>query len=498
MPTKNIIIDRHNFNTCNQKQSEAFPSYLATIKILAKKCEFGTLNDELIRDRIVCGIYSDRVRKQLLREAALTLSSAVMICMASEQSDKNSKLLQKETNVHYVKTGGDKSNKHKQRDWHGSKTPTEHKNSDACYNCNTVHAHYRKSCPAYGKQCQNCMCYGHYATVCRKPKSAHKTHYKPNSSKAKHSYKVNELHENESESENYFHCDIIDDPSNKEAIHIDLTMMNTKAVLTVKIDTGAKINCISKNNLKRVNKDAKINSAVKINLIAYGGQQIETVGTTTLRTIVSLSSSGLQQLLNICHDYCELHDLTFNAKKSMCMYFSIDMNKHCGLPVIYLGNSVCQFVKEVKYLGVMIHSSMKTTIDVARQTRKFYMQANLLLRNFRYCSDDVKCTLFQSYCTNMYCCQLWFNSTKSSLIKLSTSYNSVLRRLLCISKPYSASSMFVSRGIPSFAELLRKSIYRFKNRIELSSNSIITACLSPLIYISSPIRKWWSSVLYMN
>ena len=214
--------------------------------------------------------------------------------------------------------------------------------------------------------------------------------------------------------------------------------------------------------------------------------------------IVSLSSSGLQQLLNICHDYCELHDLTFNAKKSMCMYFSIDMNKHCGLPVIYLGNSVCQFVKEVKYLGVMIHSSMKTTIDVARQTRKFYMQANLLLRNFRYCSDDVKCTLFQSYCTNMYCCQLWFNSTKSSLIKLSTSYNSVLRRLLCISKPYSASSMFVSRGIPSFAELLRKSIYRFKNRIELSSNSIITACLSPLIYISSPIRKWWSSVLYMN
>ena len=56
----------------------------------------------------------------------------------------------------------------------------------------------------------------------------------------------------------------------------------------------------------------------------------------------------LPQLLNICHDYCELHDLTFNAKKTMCMYFSIDINKHCGLPVIYLGTSVCQFVKEVK------------------------------------------------------------------------------------------------------------------------------------------------------
>ena len=140
---------------------------------------------------------------------------------------------------------------------------------------------------------------------------------------------------------------------------------------------------------------------------------------------------------------------------------------------------------------------MKTTIDVTRQTRKFYMQANLLLRNFRDCSDDVKCSLFQTYFTDMYCCQLWFNSTKNSISKLSTSYNSVLRRL-CISKPYSASNMFVSRGIPSFAELLRKSIYRFTKRIEVSSNSIIAACLSPLLYISSSVSKWWSSLLYVN
>ena len=61
---------------------------------------------------------------------------------------------------------------------------------------------------------------------------------------------------------------------------------------------------------------------------------------------------------------------------------------------------------------------------------------------------DIKCSLFQTNCTNMYYCQLWCNSTKGSINKLSTSYNSVLRRLLCISKPYSASNMFVSRGIP--------------------------------------------------
>ena len=57
------------------------------------------------------------------------------------------------------------------------------------------------------------------------------------------------------------------------------------------------------------------------------------------------------------------------------MYFSIDINKHCGLPVIYLGNCVRQCVKEVKHLL----TSIKTTLDVARQTREFYMQANILL-----------------------------------------------------------------------------------------------------------------------
>ena len=41
------------------------------------------------------------------------------------------------------------------------------------------------------------------------------------------------------------------------------------------------------------------------------------------------------------------------------------------------------FVQEVKYLGVLLDSSMKTSIDVSRQTQKFYAQANMILRNFQ-------------------------------------------------------------------------------------------------------------------
>ena len=59
---------------------------------------------------------------------------------------------------------------------------------------------------------------------------------------------------------------------------------------------------------------------------------------------------------------------------------------------------------------------------------------------------------------------LCFNSTSSSVKNLECGYNSVLRRLLCIRMPYSASEMFVIHGIPSFYELLHKYTYIHSER----------------------------------
>ncbi len=67
-PVKNVTMDTHTFNTMNQKPHERIQSYVAMLKTLARKCEFGTLHDELIRDRLVCGIHNDNIRTQLLKE----------------------------------------------------------------------------------------------------------------------------------------------------------------------------------------------------------------------------------------------------------------------------------------------------------------------------------------------------------------------------------------------------------------------------------------------
>ena len=86
------------------------------------------------------------------------------------------------------------------------------------------------------------------------------------------------------------------------------------------------------------------------------------------------------------------------------------MNTLCDNVSVVLSGNIIDFVHETKYLGVIINSSMKTSSDAVRQTRKFNEQANTLLQNFCYCTNDVKCMLFQSFCASMHCCSLLFNS----------------------------------------------------------------------------------------
>ena len=73
------------------------------------------------------------------------------------------------------------------------------------------------------------------------------------------------------------------------------------------------------------------------------------------------------------------------------MFFKSAVNRRCDTTDLFLSSKAIGFVQETKYLGVMLNSQLKTSIDVSRQTRKFYADANMLLRNFRYCFADVKC-----------------------------------------------------------------------------------------------------------
>ena len=76
-PKRNVTYERHVFNTRCQGSTERIDAFVTELRLQANNCEFGTLREELIRDRIVVGIRSDSVRNRLLREAELTLQKAI-------------------------------------------------------------------------------------------------------------------------------------------------------------------------------------------------------------------------------------------------------------------------------------------------------------------------------------------------------------------------------------------------------------------------------------
>ena len=78
----------------------------------------------------------------------------------------------------------------------------------------------------------------------------------------------------------------------------------------------------------------------------------------------------------------------------------------------------------------------------------------------------------------MYCSTLWYNCTVTAMKRLRIAYNNnSLRRLLGIPKHNSASEMFVQLNIKSFGELMRNNIYSFMNRLQCSSNLILSSIM---------------------
>jgi len=90
---QNVTIECYRFNTCVQGRQENIDQYMTELRLIAKNCSFGDLEEQLIRDQLVCGTYSKEVRQRLLRVEELSLDKAVSICHAHKESKKSAQYL---------------------------------------------------------------------------------------------------------------------------------------------------------------------------------------------------------------------------------------------------------------------------------------------------------------------------------------------------------------------------------------------------------------------
>jgi len=93
-PKPSVIVQRYQFNSRQRSPSETVAEYVAALHKLAEYCNYGESLDEMMRDRLVCGIANPMIQKWLLAEPELTLTKAVTIAQAVELADKGSKEIQ--------------------------------------------------------------------------------------------------------------------------------------------------------------------------------------------------------------------------------------------------------------------------------------------------------------------------------------------------------------------------------------------------------------------
>ena len=153
---RNIIYERARFNTRVQQEGESAEQYVIALHSLAENCEYGTLKEDLIRDRLVIGIRHEALSRRLQMDPELTLGKATRM-VRQEEAVKKQQLALKQN-----------------KDGDGSvraeigrmkiRKPKEPTSKQACWRCGNHHDNGK--CPAYRATCYSCRKRGHFKSQC--------------------------------------------------------------------------------------------------------------------------------------------------------------------------------------------------------------------------------------------------------------------------------------------------------------------------------------------
>ena len=80
------MLSNTKFHKKVQQESEPFEQFLTELKLLVKDCRYKD-QDEMVRDRVVIGCRSQKVREKLIQEGSkLTVEQAIDIARSHELS----------------------------------------------------------------------------------------------------------------------------------------------------------------------------------------------------------------------------------------------------------------------------------------------------------------------------------------------------------------------------------------------------------------------------
>ena len=158
MSKPNVILERFKLHNRERREDESITGYIAELRKLSEHYNFGKTLENMIRDRLVCGVKNESIQRRLLSEPELTHKKAVEIAVALETSAKQVKSLDAKNDIE----GRPLTNVNKVNETQRSGV-TDRQND--CYRCGGKHR--TSSCRFRESRCFKCQKLGHIAKVCR-------------------------------------------------------------------------------------------------------------------------------------------------------------------------------------------------------------------------------------------------------------------------------------------------------------------------------------------
>jgi len=213
--------------------------------------------------------------------------------------------------------------------------------------------------------------------------------------------------------------------------------------------------------------------------------------------LLAPSPMALQKLINICVRFAYYHSLIYNKEKTKYMCIKPTTVKNLYIPDIMLYSYNVRQVNEEKYLGYIISSSGFDDDHIKKETRSTFARGNMLIRNFKHCTDDVKVRLYKTYCSTVYCCALISTYHSVTLRKLHVAFNKIFKALMNVPRNSSASALFVRHRVDNFSVMRRKLTFNFSHRAACSNNNLVCDIINMEYFSFCNLRKEWDNVLYL-
>ena len=275
----NEIYQAYVFNQKVQEVGESFDSFFTTLRSLANTCNFGSMLDRMIRDRVVVGIKDNATRKKLLAENKLTLNKCIDICRARETTSKQLKEMTQTEEVSAVTTGNPKS-----KNFTSKKFANQNKSLPLirCKVCHKTHPRKKELCPAWQRECSQCGGMNHFPVACSSLKAS-----KQHNAKRVHSIEQEFLECNDGEGSD---DDYLLSVESVGTLHVNNSPKKLYANMCLRdetLDCGATVNILPADIYQKVYNDPNMTRLQKTQttLVMFNKSELKPLGCIKVETL---------------------------------------------------------------------------------------------------------------------------------------------------------------------------------------------------------------------